>query len=53
MGIVLERITCFTGILAIATYARNLFALAGCDAYMPFIFGWTGQYIEVLALLQL
>jgi hypothetical protein len=33
MGFVLQQITCFTGILAIATYAGNLFALAGFDAY--------------------
>lgn len=33
MGFVLQQITCFTGILAIATYAGKLFSLAGFDAY--------------------
>lgn len=33
MGFVLQQITCFTGIMAIATYAGNLFAFVGFDAY--------------------
>jgi hypothetical protein len=33
MGFILQQITCFTGILAIATYAGTVFSLAGFDAY--------------------
>jgi hypothetical protein len=33
MGFVLQQITSFSGILAIATYAGNLFAVAGFDSF--------------------
>jgi hypothetical protein len=33
ISFVLQQTTCFSGIMAIVTYAGNLFALAGFDAY--------------------